>query len=513
MAEEFNPSVTSSDYDAMCAYWQMVRTILAGEGAIKKAGRKYLPQFKNEKDSIYDARLAHSPFTNIYADISRNLASKPFAEECKLKEGSPERYVALSENIDGQGNNLHVFAAATFKNALDYAIDWILVDYTRAKPRPDGRPLTLADEQEQGLRPYWVSIPAERMLAVYSEFIGGKEIIYHARIKETTKQVEADFQEVCVERVRVLSREPIYDEETGAITGFAPATWELWEQKTNRDNQKSWVRIDGGNITIGIIPLVPVVLTTRIGGSWIVEPPLRDLAYLQMTEYRQESALEWVKIMTCYPMVCISGMETKDAEGNQIEVTVGPNTAFLIPQNNNGTGPAGEVKIVEPGAQSVKENREQLELTRKEMRDLGMQPMTQSALTVVTTANVSQKASSAVQAWAYLFKDAIELAWKYTALWLNDVTFEPEIDIFTDFQVETEKGKEIDALLKAEQQHIYSKKTVREEFRRRNIVVNEISDEEEEQRIALETEGLEPDEMEMIDPRTGQPVRQPEAVQ
>lgn len=510
MADEFDPSATSSDYDEMVAYWGMVRTILAGEGAIKAAERKYLPQFATEKDSIYSARLAHSPFTNIYADISKNLASKPFSEECNLAEGSPDRYVKLAENIDGQGNNLHVFASAAFKAALDYAVDWILVDYTKAKPRADGKELTLADEKEQGLRPYWVSVPAERMIAVYSEFIGGEEVIYHARIRETLKQVDG-FDEVEIERIRVLNRLPILDEDTDQITGFAPATWELWEQQTGADQKSKWVRVDGGEITIGIIPLVPIVLTKRAGGSCRVDPALRDLAYLQLTEYRQESALEWVKIMTCFPMVCVSGMETKDRNGEPIEVTVGPNTAFLIPQNTAGTGPAGEVTIVEPGAQSIKENREQLELTRKEMRDLGMQPMTQSALTVVTTANVSQKASSAVQAWVYRFKDAIELAWHYTALWLGDPEFEPEVEIFTDFKIEAEQGKEIDALLKAQGQGIYSKKTVREEFRRRNIVSNEISDEEEEERIAEDQEGLEAEEA--IDPVTGQPIKEPEPAQ
>lgn len=503
---ELNPASTSSDYDAQEGFWRMVEAILGGEKTIKAAGRAYLPSFPKESVEKYDYRLAVSPFTNIYADISKNLASKPFAKDMAMVEGTPDQYLRLAENIDGQGNNLHQFAQTSFKAALDYGVDWILVDYTRARPRADGRPLTLADERAQGLRPYWVRIGARDMIAVYSVFVGGVETIYHARFLERAVDLD-EYKEDAIERVREFNRERLYD-DAGNIVGLGPATWKLWEQREDTGNRTVWTMVGEGQITIGEIPLVPVILTKRQGGSWIVDPPLRDLAYMQIAEYRQESNLEWVKIMTCFPMVSVSGIAPTDANGAPIEITVSPNVAFIIPPSSSGTGIPGEVKIVEPAAQSIVENRNQLELTRKEMRDLGMQPMTQAALTVVTTANVSKKASSAVQAWCFMFKDALERAWKITAMWLNDRAFEPEVVIYTDFAVELEQGKEIDALLKAQAQGIYSKKTVREEFRRRNIVANEIDDEEEEERLAEDQQGLEPEAA--IDPRTGQPILEPE---
>jgi hypothetical protein len=49
------------------------------------------------------------------------------------------------------------------------------------------------------------------------------------------------------------------------------------------------------------------------------------------------------------------------------------------------------------------------------MRNLGRQPLATANLTVVTTANVSMKAHSAVQAWALLLKDALEQAWRSPA--------------------------------------------------------------------------------------------------
>lgn len=483
MADELDPSATSSDYDAQIGFSDMVDAILGGEETIKAAKETHLPKFSGETDAKYNYRLANAPFTNIYADISKNLASKPFSKELVLKEGTADQYLKLAENVDGQGNNLHVFASSIFKNGLDKGVDWILVDFTKARTRSDGRKLTVAEESEQGLRPYWVHIPFKRMKAVYSDFVAGVEVIHHARISETSKERDG-FDEVTVERMRVLNRDRMVD-GNGNTTGYGPATWELWEQKTIAD-KPSWQKIDEGPITIGVIPLVPVVLTKRTGGSWIVEPPIRDLAYMQLAEYRAEANLEWVKIMTCFPMLSISGMASKDADGKDVEVNVGPNTVFLIPQNNQGTGPAGEAEYIEPASQSIVENRAQLELTRKEMRDLGMQPLSVANLTVVTTANVSKKASSAVQAWAFLFKDALEQAWKLTAMWLNDKSFEPEIVIHTDFAVEMQEGTVLSEIGAARGRGDLSLETYLGELKRRGALDPNIDVAEEMERISQE---------------------------
>jgi hypothetical protein len=164
----------------------------------------YLPQFPNETNADYQTRRLNAPLTNIYADISSNLAAKPFSKTLELDEKTPDDLKKLAENIDGQGNNLHVFSRETFKAGLDKGVHWILVDYPKV---PAGA--TLADERASGARPYWVHIPAERMLAVYSVFFGGKEIITHARIYEpSTRRI--GYTEQSVHRVRILDRPELW---------------------------------------------------------------------------------------------------------------------------------------------------------------------------------------------------------------------------------------------------------------------------------------------------------------
>jgi hypothetical protein len=182
-----DPSSVSLDYEAQASFWKLVDDILGGKPTMQAAGELYLPRFQEEKQGsrdsnqrIYDPyarRLLLAPFTNIFEDILRNLASKPFSRELTLKEDTPKPYLDLAEDIDAQGSSFHVFGHRVFKDALAHNTAWILVDFTKATPSESGQPLTKADERAQGLRPYWIHIEAPRMLAAYSDFIDGVEII------------------------------------------------------------------------------------------------------------------------------------------------------------------------------------------------------------------------------------------------------------------------------------------------------------------------------------------------
>ena len=381
-ADQSGPNIKSSDYLAMTDYWQMIRTILAGTKAMRDAGELYLPRLQNEKMTVdpdgkrydpYELRRRQAPFTNIYDDVSKSLASKPFSKELVMKQGTPPVFVKLADDIDGQGNNLHVFASQVFRAGMDFAITWILVDYTRAQPRSDGAPLSVADEQDQGLRPYWVHIPPDRLLAVYSDFIGGKEIVTHARIYEPTR-VLSGFVERLVERVRVLDRQPIAWDVAGKPSDYGPATWEVWEMVIDAStNTGAWVVVDAGPFTVGVIPLVRFATGERLGVSFQYSPPLRTVAYMQIDEFQDESNLQNIMQMTCFPMITGVGIP-EPADGASRNLAVGPRTILyggLTPD-----GQPGHYAYLEPAANSVKIIADRLEKKQTDMRDLGMQPLT-----------------------------------------------------------------------------------------------------------------------------------------
>jgi hypothetical protein len=505
--QDKGPDNPSSDHQTMSPYWEMIECINGGAETMRAAGEKYLPKFENETQADYRHRRHAAPFTNIYGDVSKNLASKPFSRELALKHGASESLLTLCEDIDGQGNNLHVFGATIFQYGLDKAIDWILVDYTKAPVSEN--PRSIAEEKAAGYRPYWVHVSAERMLAVYSDVIGGVETFIHARIREDVTE-RVGFDELAKCRVRVLDRAKLAD------GSYGPATYQVFEKQKDAGGNASWASIEGPlPITIGVIPLVPFITGKRIGSTWQVRPPLRDIAHLQIEEYQQESNLKSVMELTCYPMLAGNGVNGsiagEDGKAVAIRVPVGPRGVLFAPMSADGKH--GEWKFIEPSADSIKTLMDHLDATQKNMRDLGMQPLTTANLTVITTANVSVKAHSAVQAWAIGLKDALEQAFKLTIAWLKDSSAEPEVEIFTDFGVDFEAGTELDSLLKGQAQGVISKRTTQEEFKRRGVLSDNFDPEEEVKRLAVDTKGATP--VEAIDPVTGertQPLTRPAMV-
>lgn len=511
MADDINPKAAASDHQAMAPYWQMVDAILGGAAALRLNASVYLPRFENETQKDYASRIAWAPLTNIYADISRNLASKPFSKQLVVGENSPdtiqgsldtasnERKGGFVDDVDGRGNNLHVFAAETFKSAIDDALTWIMVDYTAADDEGEGdeKPVrSKAQEQQMGLRPFWLHIPAAKVLAAYSEFENGTEVLVHVRIDESTTERDG-FTEKTVERVRVIERAELPDDTYG------PPIWTVWEKQKGDGAVAKWVAVETGTYTIGVIPLVPVFIGKRIGSSFAVEPPLRDIAYMQIEEFQQESNLKTVSNLTAFPMLVGEGVSPPvDQEGKPVLIPVGPRAVLLAPPNAGGGN--GTFKFIEPTATALNFLQTKLENLRKEMRDLGMQPLTEANLTVVTTANVSKKASSAVQAWAIQFQDALERCFDLTAKWLGEDKG-ASVLIHTDFAVDLDDGNQPEVLLKAVSQGVLSKRTTQVEFKRRGILSDEFDPDKEEEQIAEEQQGMAPEEA--IDPVTGERVQ------
>jgi hypothetical protein len=457
----------SGDYTAMSGYWDVVETMMAGTKAMRAAGKTYLPQFPGESDDDYEYRRKTAKFTNIFRDIGENLSAKPFTKEVSLAK--PEAFTDFTdivEDIDGAGNHLNVFAADTFFRGVTRAIDWIFVDYPPKRPGSD-----LPTARRSGARPYWVHIPATEMLAVYSAMVGSKEIIHYARMRETV--VERDgTEETEVTQVRVLVRDPIYDDD-GVVVDYAPARFEVWRQTesevtTNGKTEAKtvWTLDHSGSITIGEIALVPFITGRRHGMSWRFSPVLQDVADLQVEHYQRETNLKFAETMTAYPVLAGNGvMPEISADGKPRPIKRGPNSVLY---GGVRDGVAGTWEVIEPSATSLQFLASQVETIETQMRELGRLPLTggTAGLTQVAAAFGSQKASSAVQMWAFGLKDALERAFVLTAKWM-EVAKSPEVNVHTDFAVEFSGESDFADLTKARENGEITRETYWRELKRR----------------------------------------------
>lgn len=466
------------DMEAMLPYWDKTDAIVEGYEAVRACRETYLPKFSEESADEYDTRLNLTKMTNVYRDIVEGLASKPFEEEVSVVEGDgkkpvPEEIKKFCEDVDGEGNNLTVFAALTFFNGINSAIDWILVDY----PVVDGEKIrTVADKKSAGIQPYWTHILGRNVLEARTIKINGKQQLSHVRIFEPGLG-EPD-------RVRVFNRE-----DSGIIT------WQLWEKiKSGTSAEKKYVLVNEGTLTIDVIPLVPFYTGRKDGKSWKLYPAMQDAADLQIKLYQNESALEFISTMAGYPMLAANGMKPQmEADGKTAKkIAVGP--AKVLWGVPDGQGNHGEWKYVEPSAQSMDFLQKKIDTTKQDLRELGRQPLTSQTgnLTVITAAMAAGKAKSAVSAWALSLKDALENALLITWKWLsgfNTVEYEPEVNVYTEFDSFAEGNTDMATLTEMRKNGDLSRETLWAEAKRRKVLSPEFDHEQEEERILDEIPG------------------------
>lgn len=460
----------SVDSEAMVPYWDKVDAIVDGIDALRREGEKYLTKFNDETQAEYDFRLRQTKLTNVYRDIIEGLAAKPFEQAIMFTEdqsddksgSTPQSIIDFSYDVDGSGNNLTVFAAQTFFNGINSAIDWIMVDYPEADPTV----VSIADSKRAGRRPYWSHILGRNILASESEMIGGKETLTFVKIFEPGEP----------DKVREFRRSP-----SGSVD------WALYERtekvvEGTGLNATYFKKIKDGNVSIGVIPLVPFHTGRRDGRSWKLFPAMQDAADLQIELYLQESGLKFLKVLCAYPMLAANGINApKDAKGNPVKVAVGPTRVLY--GGTGADGRAGSWTYVEPSAENLKFLAEDITNTIQNLRELGRQPLTASSsnITVITAAVAAGKAKSAVKAWAFKLKDALENALLLTAMW-DGISYDPDLTVFTDFD-DWMEGEDLPTLQDARKTQQISQETYWEELSRRGVLSTNFTPERERARL------------------------------
>lgn len=434
-AEAFDPDALSADFAAMRPYWAKAEAVMSGFEAVRLRGKTFLPQGPRESDANYKYRLDNAAFTNIFADIVENLASKPFGEEVSLvdSDGADARFADLCENIDGAGVNLHNFAAELFHDTLVSSLGWILVDYPEARKRADGKPLSIEDERKQNLRPYWVNIPALSMRAVHGDVVGGVFIITHARFRDDRVVVDGS-DETVIPRVRFFRRERIVGDLNQTL-GYGPPVVEVWEHLDDGKGTVKWVMTSAAALTIDVIPLVPYFIGRRLGRSWRVLPAMRTVLERQVEHYQTETALKSAKELVAYPMLAGLGVEPRrDTEGNPVPLAVGPNTTLYAPPLGENSDKYGDWKYVEVDSAGLTFLSAELEKIEAGMRELGRQPLIASQMTVVQASMNAAKVNSVIEGWALGLKDVLEMAFVYTAKWFKvEAAKAPQVRVNTNF--------------------------------------------------------------------------------
>lgn len=365
----------------MQADWAVIDALLGGTPAMRKAGKTYLPQQPRESDADYRYRLSTSTLFPAFERTLAVMAGKPFSKEVTLSDGVPQQVLELLPSIDDKGASLHTFAFRAFREMVSHGFGGILVDHTKT----EGRARTLADAKSMGARPYWVHYKHGQILgARFSQGANGLQLVL-LRLLETVEEDDGDYGSQEVQQVRVLR----------------PGAWEI-----HRNSKDGWVVHESGTTTLDRIPFVFLVANPI--GPMEGRPPLKDLAYLNVKHWQQQSDQDESARFCRKRLLVFTGLTSQD------EITVASDMAVRLPKD-------ADAKIVEGSAESIEVGRSELEALEQQMIQTGAEllvakPGQRSA---TEASNDAEANKSSLQSLVEDFEDAIDQCLQFSADWLG----------------------------------------------------------------------------------------------
>lgn len=445
----------------------IARDLWAGPERVRDRGADYLPRHPAEQPGNWSVRLQRSVFFNFFGQTVRGLTGLAFRRDPVLGKDVPEQIAEDWENIDNAGTHGAVFAREIFQDALIAGHAAILVEYANTGDQP----LTLADEQELGLRPYWVPITKDQIVSWRTVVEHGHTLLAQLVLKECTMEPVGEFGMAEVERYRIFRRAP---QQNGTVA----VTWELVQ--VTSDNKV--VSLGSGKYANQVeIPVAEIKSSGR-KSIFDSEPPLIDLAFLNIAHYQEYSDARTSRHMTCVPILFTKGIQMTDAQGQAIEV--GPN-AGLATDN-----PAADAKYVSHDGQALSECRLAMNDLRSDIATLGLSmlaPDKRAAETAEAKRIDKSTHDSSLAVSVRGCQDGLERALGFHARYYQlDMEEGGSVTLNRDFELLTMSADDITALSNMVAAGQLSIETMWERLKEGNVLPDDFDPDDEKARIAAD---------------------------
>ena len=357
--------------------------LLGGTTAMREAGQLYLPQEPAESPEAWTARLLRTVLFPAYEKTINTMVGKPFGAPIELGEDVPRQIQDACENIDLTGRDLETWASDVFRQTLSDGIGWAVVDYPQV---PTGA--TLADERVLGVRPYLIHVPLANVLGWRSKIIQGVHKLTQFRYLEITEAEDGLFGTKEVKRVRIL--------EKGQVTVYT------------QNDKKEWMLDPELSSTVTLQEIPVVTFYTGRKGWNIAEPPLENLAWLNVEHYQSRSDQRHILHFARVPMLFAKNL----GEGNG-KIVIGANRLVQ-------GGPDSDLKIVEHSGNAISAGRQDLLDIEDAMRRVAGELLSGKVQKTATETDLeSFEGESQLKRWVRTFEDALEECFRLMASWLK----------------------------------------------------------------------------------------------
>ena len=429
-----SPFVRSLDVIAMMPDWQVMAAVTRGTNYIRDLSETYLPQEPREDDDAYQTRIDRSvlsPYTSRLIETAAGaILRKPIHIE------GDQYWLDLAQNIDGLGSNINEYARRALVSSLTFGHSAILIDYPAAMGATN-----LAEERAQGRRPYFIHVDAPQIWGWRQETTMPGSPLVQVRIHEYTTRPLNDFGEEQIEQMRVIY----------------PSKYDLYTL-----GQDVVEFSESGGYSLDAIPLVPIYSNRR--GMLRSQPPLLDIANLNITHYQRQADLIHALHIAAMPTLVLEGWD--DTTGN---ATMGVNYAIAMQ-------PGNKAYYVQADATSFDAQMSELQSLEQQMSTLGVTKLFGQKFVAESAEakRIDQAQSNSVlsiisQELESAFNQAFAFAAQYVGI------EPPEITIDRDFDYYRLIGQDVSVLTQLNQLGKISDSMLLEILRRGEILPDNIN--------------------------------------
>jgi hypothetical protein len=421
--------------DAMAEDWSLIEALMGGTKAMRRAAKKYLPQWPAEDQDSYKARLNTATLFPAYARTISVLTGKPFSKPLTVGEDVPKRFEPWLEDVDLQGRNLHAFAADLCAEALGFGFCGILVDC----PPAEGVK-TVADEQSAGIRPYFVHVTHGAILGWRSEKVKGGLKLTQLRLLENVEESDGAFGVKTVEQVRVL--------EAGS--------WKVYRKTTIEGGTESWTIFKEGTTSLKIIPFVPIYGKRK--DFMIGAAPMMELAHANVEHWQSKSDQQTILHVARVPVLFATDI-------GEAPMVVG--AGALIKASSKDAN----LKYVEHSGAAIEAGRKSILDLEDRMRQTGAELLVikPGNTTEVQTLADNEQGMCDLQRIVQTLEDAIDQALSFMGLWVGEANT-GHVTIYSDFGAATLAEASASLLFDMQSAGSLSLETTLKEMQRRGIL-------------------------------------------
>ena len=424
--------------------WEVMKAVTEGTDYLRTNSETFLPLEPREDYDAYLARVNRAVFSPFTQRLIRAATGLVLRKPITLT-GDPYWTEMFKMDVDGRKSDLDEYARRLLMCSLIYGQSHILVDY----PAPSGA-VSLAEERQQNRRPYWIEIDPNNLYGWRLDRESNYGNLIQVRLGEKAVLPDGQFGEKVFDQVRVIEPgsyrvfrkkeqiEEMYDVSDGSSVGRFEAG----------SSDKDYKQVESGEFSLGEIPLVTIYSGKT--DKLVSNPPLLDIAYLNIAHFQRQADLIHSLHVASQPMLVMEGYDdqTKD-------LAISVNYAMA-------TQPGNKIYYVEPASSAFEAQSAEIKELQMQMATLGISTLSQQKF-VAESADARRldrvDTNSMLAMVSMELEQKLQKAFNLSAEYVGIEP--PEVKISRDFDIERLIGQDITALTTLFNENVID----REEFR------------------------------------------------